>query len=126
MMAYKKIEEVSKKSEQYLWPYLEVYLFSLVDALKGIEQNSPEVQSILAIYLELARKENFTIPIIIRKTFLRIFRALMTIQQKELSFIKMLFELTAASLPIELTVSTAEKAFEKGCQCNYQLMEGSA
>jgi hypothetical protein len=30
LMIYRKIEEVSTKSDQYLWPYLEVYLFSLV------------------------------------------------------------------------------------------------
>lgn len=83
------------------------------------------MQNIVNIYIELSRKENFTIPIIIRKTFLRIFKSLMTIKQKEPTFIKTLFSLTATSFPIELTMPFAEKTFERGCEENYELMQGN-
>lgn len=50
-MAYAKIEEVSTKSDQYLWPFLEVHLFSLVDALRKVPSITSEVQNIVNIYL---------------------------------------------------------------------------
>lgn len=41
LMAYRKIEEVSTKTDQYLWPYLEVSLFSIVDALWKVPAYTP-------------------------------------------------------------------------------------
>ncbi len=35
-LAFGKIQEVSQKSDQFLWPYLEIYLFSLVETMKKI------------------------------------------------------------------------------------------
>jgi hypothetical protein len=40
-MVYAKIQIISQKADQFLWPYLEVYLFSLAESLKKMEKNGP-------------------------------------------------------------------------------------
>lgn len=80
---------------------------------------TPEVSQIVSIYIELSNKPNFSAPIILRKSFLSVFRSLMTIQEKDISFIKLLFNLTSTSFDNELLMSHAERTFAKGCQCNH-------
>jgi hypothetical protein len=35
-LVFGKMQGVSQKADQFLWPYLEVYLFSLIEAMKKI------------------------------------------------------------------------------------------
>lgn len=64
-------------------------------------------------------------PIILRKTFLAIFRSLMSIQEKEVNFIKTLFNLTSTCFDNELLMPYAEKTFSRGCQHNHEIMRNS-
>jgi hypothetical protein len=121
-MVYGKIQAVSQKADQFLWPYLEIYLFSLVDAVKKVERFTAEVSNIVSIYVELAGKANFSTPIILRKTFLSLFKSLMSIQEKDVGFIKLLFNLTSTCFDNELLMPHAERTFAKGCQHNHEIM----
>lgn len=125
-MVFGKIQAIAQEAEERLWPSLEVYVFSLTQALKRMEQAGSEISNIIGIYVELTSKENLVVPVIIRKSFLGIFRSLMTVQEKDLGFIKLLFNLASTCFEHPLLMPFAEKAFAKGCEHNHQLMRASA
>lgn len=91
-----------------------------------MEKNGSEISNIIGIYVELTSKPNLVAPAIIKKSFLGIFRSLMTIQEKDLNFIKLLFNLTSTCFEDPLLMPYAEKTFAKGCEYNHQLMRANA
>ena len=65
----------------------------------------------LNIYVELSSKTDITVPVILKKTMLRLYRSFMSMSQKDPTFFTGMFVLTASFFGDSLLMNTAEKTF---------------
>lgn len=73
------MQTLNPQDEKLFWPNLEIYLYSLIDAVREYPVMDSPAISILQMYIELADKGE-GIPICVRRTFLKVFRSLITSQ----------------------------------------------
>ena len=79
------MQSLNPNDEARFWSRLEVYLFSLIDAVKKYPTLDSAAISILQMYLELAGKPE-PIPICVRRSFLKVFCSLASSPHKDPEF----------------------------------------
>lgn len=117
-----KISSLAEDSKGvYFWGTLEAILASLYLPLRKVPQVNDDVALLANTYGEISNCEET--PIFVRMTFLKLFRQLMNVQQKQEMFIKRLFYYASNSFTeAALVADQAEKTFCRGCEINGLLM----
>lgn len=96
---------------------LEIYLYSIIDAVRKYPTLDNSVVTIVKMYLDLSAGTE-PIPICVRRTFLKVFRNLTTSPHKDPEFMYRIMCTTISCFDEPLLFSTAEKTFEKACEEN--------
>lgn len=109
------MQTLNPADERYFWPYLEVYLFSLQDAAKEYPAIDSSTVNILKMYIELAEKPE-GIPVCVKRSFLRVFKALTTSVEKNSEFIYRVMCASVSCFEEPLLYSIAEKTFCRACE----------
>ena len=86
-----------------------------MDAVRNYPVIDATVGSLLQMYLELTARPE-PMPICVRRTFLRVFRAFITAKDKNYDFIYRVMCITVTCFEEPLLSGVAEKTFCRGCE----------
>lgn len=82
-----KIQALQPNDEKKFWPGVEVHLFSIIDATREYPAFDTSIATIMQMYLELSSVHQANFPICVRRTYLRVFRAILSsLQENELVY----------------------------------------
>lgn len=113
-----KMQQLNKE-DQNMWSYLEVYLFSFVKPAKQMPMITPNIEFLMSSYHSAASNPALGCPLMVKKTFLKLFRSLMEIKEKTVPQVQQLFYFVHTGFATPLLMDTAERAFCKGCEINH-------
>jgi hypothetical protein len=104
-------------SNRNFFSNLEVYLHSLIDALRDYPSMDAQAVTLLQSYIDLASQPN-PMPICVRRSFLKVFRSLITSPHKEGEFVYRVMCMAISCFEEPLLFTTAERTFYKACEEN--------
>jgi hypothetical protein len=105
---------------QDFWGTLEGIICSLTQPLRKLPSVNEDVTLLANTYGEISKCEET--PLAVRRAFLRLFRGLMNVREKDELFIKRLFFYASTCFEVEQLAEQAEKTFCRGCELNGYIM----